>query len=61
MGEIGGITGLRIAALRAGTVPAEGLEHFAVGLEEQMRALHEQGEGEAKPLTGRAQTAAAAQ
>ena len=29
-------------ALRAGTVPAEGLEHFAVGLEPQVEALREQ-------------------
>lgn len=29
-------------ALRSGTVPAEGLEHFAVGLEPQMEALREQ-------------------
>lgn len=31
-------------ALRAGTVPAEGLEHFAVGLERQVDALREQWE-----------------
>lgn len=33
-----------VHALRAGTVPAEGLEHFAVGLEPQMDALREQRE-----------------
>ncbi len=31
-----------VHALRAGTVPAEGLEHFAVGLEPQVEALREQ-------------------
>lgn len=31
-----------INALRSGTVPPEGLEHFAVGLEPQMKALREQ-------------------
>ena len=33
-----------INALRAGTVPSEGLEHFAVGLEQQMSVLREQRE-----------------
>ena len=33
-----------INALRAGTVPSEGLEHFAVGLEGQMSVLREQRE-----------------
>jgi len=33
-----------VHALRSGTVPAEGLEHFAVGLEPQMEALREQWE-----------------
>lgn len=33
-----------VHALRAGTVPAEGLEHFAVGLEPQVEALREQWE-----------------
>jgi hypothetical protein len=33
-----------INALRAGTVPSEGLEHFAVGLESQMGVLREQRE-----------------
>ena len=33
-----------INALRAGTVPSEGLEHFAVGLESQMNVLREQRE-----------------
>lgn len=31
-----------IKALRSGTVPAEGLEHFAVGLDDQVAALREQ-------------------
>lgn len=31
-----------INALRAGTVPSEGLEHYAVGLDDQMSALREQ-------------------
>lgn len=33
-----------INALRAGTVPSEGLEHFAVGLDQQMGVLREQRE-----------------
>ena len=31
-----------VNALRSGTVPPEGLEHFAVGLEPQTEALREQ-------------------
>jgi len=31
-----------INALRSGTVPPEGLEHYAVGLEEQMKIIRNQ-------------------
>ena len=31
-----------INALRSGTVPPEGLEHYAVGLEEQMKIVRDQ-------------------
>ncbi len=33
-----------INALRSGTVPSEGLEHYAVGLDDQMKSLREQRE-----------------